>query len=244
ELRKHTYLTRRGFEFRECGQWRIEAFDTSQFINADQLFARLYSANRATWILVEDLAQELRRPLATPSARFEVKRNNKSEAHLEMMERVSFKPCGAEDRDGAQIFFPEKAEAWGISDDDNPEVIERATERLQQHFGRSLVYPPGRLNAYLMEGTRDKAHQQVNYKHPPSSFDIFKPIEHPDWCKLRPFTEAEKGAKYIHSFDKNAMYLQCVGIPLSVGNYRRIIKPDVPDQPAPGVWRVKAAPFS
>src|SRR5262249_52345992 len=90
----------------------------------------------------------------------------------------------------------------------------------------------------------DKAHQQVNYKRPPSSFDIFKPIEHPDWCKLRPFTEAEKGAKYIHAFDKNAMYLQCVGIPLGVGNYRHMVKPNVPGQPFPGVWRVKSIPFS
>lgn len=244
ELRKHAYLTARGFEFRECGKWKVEDFDASQFNNADALFARLYSANRAVWILSEDLAQELRRPLETPSARFEVKRSEKTEAHLEMTERISFKPRGAEDRDGAQLFFPEKSEAWGIDEGDDVEVIERATVRLQDHFKRSLVYPPGRLNVYLMEGARDRANEQVNYKRAPTSFEMFKPpvIEYLDWCKVRRFTEAEKQARYIHSFDKNAMYLNAVGVPLGVGTYRHAVNPDVVNQP--GVWRVKSSPLA
>lgn len=279
-LRKHAFLTRRGFEFRECGAWRVEEFDHMGFLNPDQALARLWSENRAVWILDEEIARSLNLLLEfniTFGSHFDVKRviwNKTDEGLYEsreeddaevvtksagdgdvMSDRISFKPKAANGltRD-CLILFPEKAEQWEISGDDDPEVIERALVRLQDHFGRSFVYPPGRLSVYLMEGCRTKAKEQVDYMRPPSSESLqmwtdlnegSDPLD--DWKKSRPFTYAEKKMKYLHAFDKNAMYLQAVGIPLGLGEYRYYKHTDaefpVDRWDLPGIYLVRSRPY-
>jgi hypothetical protein len=280
KLRKHAFLTSRGLEYRECGEWKIEEFDAYAYRGGapQALYARLYSANRAIWILCERQAGELQQLLSLPGGRnpqgFDVARNSVREIDAEenrvmvsgdtdgdraMSERISFKPKGASKQTkDCCLLFPDKAENWGFSEEDNPEVIEEALDSLQAEFGRSLVYPPGRLAIYLMEGARDRAKEQVEYKRPPRFYypggeldNLFAThaakIGDLDWKRLRPLTEDERGGRlcdfkrYLHAFDKNAAFLQCVGIPLGIGNYRRHARPPVTGDP--GLWLVRSLPY-
>jgi hypothetical protein len=301
QLRKHAFLTSRGLEYRECGEWKIEEFSPLLFPHLDGILWRLYSANRAIWILDDQVAEDLREVAEAfwrngsdwKAAHFEVKRNaapstfdneedepddtitrlaeRENDAQLiDASERVSFRPHGgpAQTKD-CQLFFPGKAENWGFSEDDGPETIERALVALQNHFGRSLVYPPGRLAIYLMEQSRERAKEQVDYKRQPSfrrpnniwrdvgADDLIiggddrapRTFENPfvhlqddlDWKKLRPLSIAERQKKYVHAFDKNAAFLQAVGIPLGVGDYTYVSRPQVSD--CPGLWLVKSISF-
>jgi hypothetical protein len=279
ELRKHAFLTARGFEYRECGAWKIEQIDfhpmgvlnLKALCHVDTLFTRLWSENRAVWILCEECAADIREILKMPSSRFHVAQNSsrqideeEDKIHIsgeienarEISARISFRPKNADDRTkDCLLLFPEKAEQWEIGEDDDPEVIERALVMLQNHFGRSLVYPPGRLSTYLMEGCRTKAKEQVDYKRRPSNealqmwVDLNQgddPLD--DWKRSRPFMHAEKKMKYLHAFDKNAMYLQAVGIPLGLGEYRYCRKPlamhtDEKGMMIPGFWCVRTRPY-
>ena len=241
-LRRHAFLTARGFEHRDGATWTIEPFDAGQLGNSDQIFTRLYSANRAVWILDRETARALRRPLEIPSTVFDVQRNTKAATYLQMAERISFQPRGKDQKDSL-LLFPEKIEQWGIDlDDSDAESIEAAMVRLQDHFGRSLVYPPGRLSTYLMEGIRDRAREQVNFRSRPESFTLFRSINFLDWTRTRPFTEAEQGMGFVHSFDKNAMYLNAAAIALPIGNYRHTANPAITNQP--GIWRARIRPLS
>ena len=260
-LRKHAFITDGTFEFRECGEWQRWSFDPKTWRTADGLFARLWSENRAIWVLSEETARWLRAALSGPVEQFHVTRNSIREIDeeenricrsggdegREMSERISFKPKSApEGTRDCCILFPDKAQNWEIDADDNPEVIERAFTRLQEHFGRSLVYPPGRLAIYLMEGARERAKEQVDYKRKPSSLGPWSELGDLDWKRTREFTGVEKQAKYIHAFDKKAAFLQAVGIPLGLGEYRRWEGPieiELPLDNLPGLWLVRSMSY-
>ena len=258
-LRRHAFLTKRGLEYREAGAWRIDGFILENVRECDATLANLWSENRAIWILDENWATTLDRVLVG-ARRFELKTNRfydlgdggeEAEApYTNMSLRVAFKPKGAPDSvKDCLILFPDKALQWEMDEESDPEVCEWALARLQEHFSRSLVYPPGRLSTYLMESTRERAKEQWDYKRPPSTFDPWlrlsqgdDPLD--DWKRLRPFTHTEKKTKYIHAFDKNAAYLQAIGIPLGVGEYHRYdAKERLLDWERPGVWKVKTRPY-
>lgn len=254
QLRKHAFLTARGFEYREAGKWKIEDFSglvglRLSIAESDPVYARLWSENRAIWILNDGIAQALQYALSQFSKCYDVKRNaprdddgliqieGEEDDFRQESERISFKPRGVDERTkDCQIFFPGKAENWGFSAEDDPEVVERALVALQEHFRRSLVYPPGRLAIYLMEGCRDRAKEQVDYKKTPrfsglpveetwSGGNPFNRLDDQDWKKLRSLTPTEAQRRYVHAFDKNAAFLQCVGVSLPIGNYRYVYKP-------------------
>jgi hypothetical protein len=112
-------------------------------------------------------------------------------------------------------------------------------------------YTPGATGRALMRAvhgggqSRDRRYLRLDTPVPPPPPATMHPAPARDFAWIRALTDEERGRRYLHAFDKNAMYLgACASLELGLGEWEHIEEPPYLDEietGRPGYWHVSSA---